>query len=72
MEEEKKEVEKIEVDEDLELVKDVKTNEALMKEKVKEIIKDFDENDREYKRKKRNKTIFYIIGIIIEIIIIRN
>ena len=70
MEEEKKEVEKIEVDEDLELVKDVKTNEALMKEKVKEIIKDFDENDREYKRKKRNKTIFYIIGIIIEIIII--
>lgn len=63
-------VEKIEIDEDLEIVKDVKSNESIMKEKVDEILKDFDKNDVIYKRKRRNKTIFYIIGIIIEIIII--
>lgn len=64
------EVETIEIDEDLDLVKDVKSNDVIMKEKVNEILKDLDSSDVVYKRKKRNKTIFYIIGIIIEIIVI--
>ena len=64
------EVEKIEIDEDLEIVKDAKTNETIMKEKVNDILKDLDDSEIVYRRRNRRKTILFVIGIIIEIFVI--
>ena len=62
--------EKIEIDEDLEIVKDIKNNEMIVKEKINDVLRDLNKNDEIIKSRNRRKTVLYTIGVIIEIIII--